>query len=156
MVSDRLTLLTVGSGRVSPNYSNAVLEVGKSYKLTATAGSGNVFSNWVGSVLGSTVISSEAASLTFTMRSNLVLQANFIPSPFSPAKGTYNGLFSETNRAQESSGMLSLSLTANGAYSGSLERGRDKYPFTGKFDVGGRRRRLCHGGGPTPGWWGWD
>ena len=137
VVSDRLTLLAVGSGRVSPNYNNAVLKVGKSYKLTATAGSGNVFSNWVGSVLGSTVFSSNAASLSFTMQSNLVLQANFIPSPFLPAKGAYNGLFSETNRTHGSSGSFTLNLTDRGAYSGNLQLGRNRYSLSGKFGAAG-------------------
>jgi hypothetical protein len=136
--SDRLTLLTVGSGKVSPNYNNAVLEVGKSYKLTATVGNGSMFSNWVGSVLGNVVFVSSTPRLTFTMRSNLVLQANIIRNPFAPVKGTYSGLFGTGSPEQNSSGFFTLTLTDRGTYSGSLKSGASSYAITGQFDMGGQ------------------
>jgi hypothetical protein len=137
VVSDRLLVQATGPGTLSPNYSNAVLEIGKNYSMTATLGKGFVLSNWVGTVLGSVVIVTNTAKLTFIMQSNLVLQANIIPNPFLRANGTYNGLFAEAGRAQESSGFVTLAVTEKGAYSGSLRRGTSTYPLTGQFDVAG-------------------
>jgi hypothetical protein len=135
--SDRLALMTAANGRVSPNYSNAWLEIGQNYALTATAGNGSVFSNWVGTVMNNVVVVSNTPRLTFTMQSNLVLLADFVPNPFILTKGTYNGLFAETNRAQGSSGFFTLTLTTNGAYSGSLKPGTNSYAVSGQFDVAG-------------------
>jgi hypothetical protein len=137
VVSDRLGVMATGPCMLSPNYSNAMLEIGKSYSMTATPKTGYVFSNWVGTVSGNVVIVTNTPRLTFIMQSNLVLQANIIPNPFLRAKGTYNGLFAEAGRAQESSGFFTLAVTDKGAYSGSLRRGTSSYSLSGQFDVAG-------------------
>jgi len=142
VVSDKLVVQATGPCTMSPNYSNAVLAISNSYPTTVAPGNGFVFSNWVGTVLGNRVIVSSTPKLTFTMQSNLVLQANIIPNPFSPVKGTYNGLLTHGVRAQESSGFFTLTLSGSGSYSGSLKRGADTYPFTGQFDVGGVARQV--------------
>src|SRR5438132_4735350 len=72
------------------------------------------------------------------MQSNMVLQTNFIHNPFPNAKGTYYGLFSEPERAQNHSGFFTLTLRASGGYSASLVRGTNTFPFSGRFDVYGR------------------
>jgi hypothetical protein len=138
VLSDRLLVRATGSCAMSPNYSNAVLEIGKRYTTTITPGKGSVLVNWVGTVLSDVVVMSNAPRLTFTMQSNLVLQANIIPNPFVSAKGTYSGLFAETNRTQESSGFLSLTLTDKGSYSASLKQGGNSYRLTGQFDMAGQ------------------
>ena len=104
---------------MSPNYSNAVLEIGKSYTTTVTPGKGFVFSNWVGSVLGNVVIVSNTPKLTFTMQSNLVLQANIIPNPFIPVKGTYNGLFAANQPGAGELGFFTLTLATTAATAGA-------------------------------------
>ena len=142
VVSDRLAVQPTGPCTTSPNYAGAMLEIGKNYTTTATPGKGFVFSNWVGSVLGNMVIMSSTPKLTFTMQSNLVLQANIIPNPFSPVKGTYNGLFAEGTRAQQSSGFFTLTLSDGGSYSGNLKCGAGSYPFTGQFDVAGQASKV--------------
>jgi hypothetical protein len=142
VVSDRLGVQATGPCTMSPNYSNAVLEIGKTYTNAVTPGKGFVFSNWVGTVMGNVVLVSNAPKLTFIMRSNLVLQANIILNPFIPVKGTYNGLFGQTNRAQESSGFFTLTLTTNGAYSGSLKPGSNSYALSGQFDLAGRASQV--------------
>jgi hypothetical protein len=141
-VTDRLKVQATGPCTMSPDYSNAVLELGKRYTTTVKTGKGYVLSNWVGSVLGDLVFVGSAPKLTFTMRSNLVLQANIIANPFIPAKGTYNGLFSATRRTQESSGSFTLALTDSGSYSGSARCGAKTYPFAGQFDVAGAARQV--------------
>jgi uncharacterized repeat protein (TIGR02543 family) len=137
VISDRLVVQATEPCTLSPNYSNTVLEIGKSYSTIATPGHGLVLSNWVGTVLGNVVIVTNTPKLTFTMQSNLVLQANIIPNPFIPIKGAYNGLFSGPDRAQESSGFFTLTLTDKGSYSGSLKQGIKAYPLSGQFDVAG-------------------
>jgi hypothetical protein len=72
VVSAVLQVQTIGKGTISPNYSNAVLEIGKSYSMTAAPGSGFSFVNWTGSQ------TSNGATLTFLMASNLSFTANFV------------------------------------------------------------------------------
>jgi hypothetical protein len=142
VVSDRLVVRATGPCTMSPNYSNAVLEIGKAYSTTVTPGKGYVLSNWVCSVPSSPDLVSSAAKVTFSMGSNLVLQANIIPNPFSPVKGTYNGLFAGGERTHDSSGFFTLTLTESGSYSASLKCGNSSYPFTGQFDAAGRDARV--------------
>ncbi len=78
VVTDVLHVATVGKGSISPNYSNAVLEINRSYTVTATPGAGFAFTNWTGQVDGTTVLSTNKPALTFTMQSNLWLTATFV------------------------------------------------------------------------------
>ena len=131
VVPSPLTLITNGLGGITRSFSGLILEVGRTYSVTAIPGPAQVFSNWVGDV------TSSVAALTFVMPSNMTLQANFIPNPFLGAKGIYKGLFGQTNRAQQLSGFVTLALADHGAYSASLKRGTNSYPWTGQFDVAG-------------------
>ena len=78
VLSAPLQVQITGLGTVSPNYSNAVLAIGQSYSMTATAGTGNVFINWTGGTNLPLVVLTNKAALQFVMQSNLVLQANFV------------------------------------------------------------------------------
>ncbi len=132
IVSDRLTLLTTGLGRLSPSYSNAVLAIGGRYTMTAIPSPGFIFSNWVGSVIA------EKAALTFTMQSNFVLQANFVTNPFPRNIGTYQGLFYDTNEvAHESSGSFSATVTSLGAFTAKIQMAGKVYAYAGQFSAGG-------------------
>ena len=72
VVSAPLQVQMTGLGRLSPNYSNAVLAIGQSYTITATPGTGFAFINWTGS------LTTNGANLKFTMASNLTFTANFV------------------------------------------------------------------------------
>ena len=147
-----LTVITNGDGTVSPNLSGKSLKANRKYTLTATAKSGNVFSNWTGT------ITTNKNPLTFTMESNTVLEANFITNPFLPFVGTYNGLFWATNGlvAETNAGMLKgLTLTTKGTYSGTLLINGASKGFSGSFDLAGvagksislgSKGRRCRGG----------
>ena len=70
-----MTVQTNGAGTITPAYNGKVLEIGKSYIMTAKALSGSVFSNWTYGISGP--VATNKAAVTFVMQSNLVLTANF-------------------------------------------------------------------------------
>ena len=126
------TLLTNGLGSISPNLGGTYLEIGRAYTLKVKPGSGQVFAGWD---MG---VNSTAPVLTFLMQPNLTLRANFIPNPYIPAMGTYNGLFYQASGVtHDTSGFFTLKLTSKGVYSGKLYIGGGRYSFTGAVWVDG-------------------
>jgi hypothetical protein len=90
------------------------------------------------------------------MQSNLVLQANFVPNPFTSLQGVYSGLFyptdksyMSTNAGPTNSGFVGLTLNNRGGYSGSLLFGGQVWSFTGAFDVGLQSRATAARKGST-------
>ena len=77
VATNQLQIRANGLGTVSPNYSNAWLEIGRNYSITSTPASGFVSTNWVASTnwIGGTTTSK--TNLTFMMASNLTLLVNF-------------------------------------------------------------------------------
>jgi len=73
-----LTVLTNGVGTVTPNYNGAFLTFGTSYSMTATAGTGFVFTNWTGGTNFPLTLVTNGPTVQFVMETNLVLQANFM------------------------------------------------------------------------------
>lgn len=113
-----------GSGWIT---NGRVLLLGSDYQLTAVSKKGSVFSHW--SLRGQDVTSTE---LTFTMSSNLVITANFVPGTdaFTAAQGVYNGLFyNHYTSAQDYSGLFTLRLNADGNGVGKLAFAGRTYPF---------------------------
>ena len=126
-----LIVQTSGVGRVSPNLNGASLEIGKSYRLRAVPGSGQVFAGWEGE-------SSESAVLNFVMRSNLILVAKFVPSPFPPVRGNYEGLVANTNGVTlNGSGSFHVTVARSGRFSGRVLLGGARHGFHGQFDLAG-------------------
>ncbi|MDB6025687.1 MAG: hypothetical protein JWM68_1910 [Verrucomicrobiales bacterium] len=142
-VNELLTITTNGMGSVAGKTNlvlgtpvdGASLLVGRPYQVTAIPGPNQVFSNWTGSV------SSSNAMLPFIMQSNMVLTANFIPNPFIPAAGTYNGLFYQTNETigitHQSAGFFSILLATNFNFSGKVVLNGDTVSLSGKFNLDG-------------------
>jgi uncharacterized repeat protein (TIGR03803 family) len=129
-----LTIFISGNGSVSPNDNGKLLKAGAKYTLKALAGSGSIFAGWTGS------INSPANPLIFTMETSTVLQANFLPDPFPPFVGTYNGLFTASDGivAETNAGMIKgLTLTSKGAYSGSFLINGASHAISGTFDATG-------------------
>ena len=124
-----LLLMTNGLGVVLPR-PPALLEIGRPYTVTAKPVVGNLFSNWTGGV------TSSSPTLTFVMQSNLVLIVNFVPSPFIAVKGTFNGLFYDTNTpAHANAGAFSLTLDDKGGVRGTVRQGTKTRKFTGTFSL---------------------
>ena len=122
VLSDRLQVTTIGKGTLSPNYSNALLELGRSYTVTATAGVGYAFTNWTGRVAGDVVFTTNKAALGFVMQSNLALTATFvdvqkpvltITSP--PANQRWsNSLFTVAGKVVDNGPVTNVSYQLNG------------------------------------------
>jgi hypothetical protein len=78
VVTNQLLIRITGLGTVSPNYSNAWLEIGRNYSITSAPASGFVFTNWLVSTnwIGAATVT--GTNLQFMMQSNLTLQASFV------------------------------------------------------------------------------
>ncbi|MGP8200630.1 MAG: choice-of-anchor tandem repeat GloVer-containing protein [Limisphaerales bacterium] len=153
--NDGLSLLINDAGTVQHGSWPATLVIGKKYTVTAAPKPGNVFCDWVGGTNSPYSVLSESSTYTFTMRSNLVLEANFIPNPFLPVKGTYNGLFFNTSNGvtEQMAGMLrGLGIGQNGTYSGTLLINGGCHAMSGAFDAAGQATnhiaRPASQGGP--------
>ncbi len=143
-----LTLIIQGQGTVTPNLNSASLILGQTYTMTATPANGYEFAGWSGNVQA---VQSSAASLTFVMASNLVLQASFIPTPYTAGAGTYNGLFFEGDEIRVSSaGAFKVSADGNGYYSGWLQSGYTRHAISGKLDLGLRATNVIARWNSTP------
>jgi hypothetical protein len=141
----QLSMTKTGAGTVSPDLSSTTLIVGQSYTVTATPASGYLFSGWSGSV------SSQSPTITFTMQSNTVLQANFVASPFAGATATYNGLFNEADEVRlHSSGAFNVFIDGSGNFSAWVQLGYTRYQFAGAFEVNLRTTNVVARWDGTP------
>ena len=96
--------------------------VGSSRTVKATPGSGYLFADWTE---GGVVVST-SNPYAFTLSADRNLVANFIPNPFIPVKGTYNGLFYEAGGVlHQSSGLLHAGYHSKGNLQRELGCGRD-------------------------------
>jgi sugar lactone lactonase YvrE len=77
VLSGVLQVQTVGLGTISPNYSNAMLQLGQNYSLTAAPRTGFTFLNWMVSTNWLGGLATNSATVQFMMTSNLTLTATF-------------------------------------------------------------------------------
>jgi hypothetical protein len=129
VVTNQLQIRTLGLGTVSPNYSNAWLEIGRNYSITSAPATGFVFTNWTVStnwIGGATVTST---NLQFMMQSNLTLQASFVetsnPTLFitAPTAGQHmtNALATVTGTTSDKWGVTGVWYQLNnGAWNASV------------------------------------
>ncbi len=138
----QVTVIITGTGTVSPNLTTQTLRAGRSYTITATPGPGQIFAGWSGSM------NSSSTRLTFVIRSNLVLEASFIPSPYAPVMGSYNGLFHESDEVSVlSSGYMSLKTDVQGGYSGTLKLRSRSFTLRGKLNGQLQATNVLYGSG---------
>lgn len=121
------------AGPITSSLNSKLLHVGQSYTAIAKGVKGSVFEGWT---LDGTNISN-GPELTFTMQTNLVLQANFIPNPFGNIAGNYIGLFMpyQSNTLQNS-GYFSLAVTTKGGFSGYWETSATRHSISGQLSAG--------------------
>jgi uncharacterized repeat protein (TIGR01451 family) len=134
-----ITVVVNGSGTVSGVANGQLLNLGQNYTATATPAEGSSFVNWSGGVSGT------STSLTFMMKSNLVVIATFNSTStngtnaFTPVAGVFNGLFFDTNDIESaSSGSFTLTMKATGAYNALVQNQGRKYSVKGALDSNGQ------------------
>lgn len=126
--SGPLTVEINGNGMVSPGFEGtSTRTLGSKYTIQAYPASGYVFDGWSGST------NSMSNPMTFVMSDQLDIQANFIPNPFIPVKGTYYGLVTNDSIDFSSTGSFKITTGSTSSFSGSLRLGKSSYSFSGKF-----------------------
>jgi hypothetical protein len=135
-----LTVLTSGSGTVTPNLNGKLLHAKTKYTLKAVPSKTSVFVGWNGSIV------TNKNPLTFTMESNTIFEAIFEANPFLVYKGVFNGLFYSTNGVTEqTAGLLkNLSVASTGSYSASLLLNGATLPVHGAFSLDGQSTVVLH------------
>lgn len=111
-----LTVLINGGGTVSPNFNGVLLEIGRTYSMTATAGKGCSFVNWTGSQ------ETDSPTISFVMASNLTFTANFTDpirptvTIVSPKKGmsVSNNIYVATGTALDNGQLAAVWYQLNG------------------------------------------
>jgi cyclophilin family peptidyl-prolyl cis-trans isomerase len=129
----KLAVNVQGKGTVTAGLNGKYLEVGKTYTISATPKSGQIFAFWTGGVAAP-----NSTATPFVMSSNTVLTANFTSNLFPAVAGAYTGLFlipgsvSPTN-----AGFVTLTTTESGGFSGRLMFPSRTYPMIGGFVYNG-------------------
>ena len=137
ILSAQLGLLTNGVGSIARNFTGSLLPVGNLYTVTAVPGDDQIFVGWSGT------LNAFSNPLTFTMQTNMSLQANFVPNPFIALQGSYNGLFHPADMMggitgwadATNSGFFKVTLAANGEFGGELMLEGASRPFSGALDL---------------------
>ncbi|MDW8310134.1 MAG: immunoglobulin domain-containing protein, partial [Verrucomicrobiales bacterium] len=129
-----LTLLIQGNGRVTGATNGQRLEIGRTHTIRAMPALRHLFTEWSGG------LQSTNPTLVFEMRTNLLLRASFVTNPFVGLKGTYQGLFAETNavRNHDRSGSFTLTVAEAGTFSANFQIGTRRLAAAGRFDWLGR------------------
>ncbi|MGZ4972366.1 MAG: InlB B-repeat-containing protein [Limisphaerales bacterium] len=127
-----------GGGKVTPQQKSPVVQLGHTYNLHAIPNPGNLFAGWSGS------INTTQPNISFTLSSNMVLNARFVTNPFIALKGNFTGLFYDTNNiTMDSAGSVSFLVDPNGGFSGHLGMNTaSSVPFGGHFDVDGNATSI--------------
>ena len=132
-----ITISIVGNGTVTPNLNGQLLDVGRSYTISALPANGHAFSNWSGG------ISAITAQITFVMQSNLTLVATFydntrpqltVTSPAGNVRIT-NGLITVSGTASDNVGVSRvLYRVGNNAFQPA--NGTASWSFTPSLSAG--------------------
>jgi uncharacterized repeat protein (TIGR03803 family) len=138
VVPRQLQLGMSGVGTFTPNYSNAWLEVGRNYTITAKPAAGYVFSNWSGDIVSS------QPKLTFMMQSNLTLVANFTaPSQPSARAVVPSSVQIRLSGKPSAPGRgIRLELEVGGALNGRVEYSTDLIHWTTLTNFSGCNETL--------------
>lgn len=114
--SATLTVQINGGGTVTPDLNGALLEIGRTYSITAQPGANCAFVSWTGS------LPTNSPTLTFVMASNLTFTANFT-DPVAPTVAitfpknggnVSNAVFTATGTAADNGQLASVWYQLNG------------------------------------------
>jgi|GEM_PF-6694257 len=141
-----------GNGTVTSGFAPvSYRDVGTFTTITATPEKGQLFTGWTANgaaafQTGLTPAMLLQPKLSFTFREGLVLRANFVPHPFTPAvTGIYNGGITPnatlpTLSALDTEGYASFTVKSTGAFTGTLKIDGAAVPVSGLFDGNGVAR----------------
>jgi uncharacterized repeat protein (TIGR02543 family) len=133
LASLNVTVDPAGGGTVG-GMPAAGLRVGDAVLLTAVPASGFAFTGWTGG------LTSAKPALAFAMPAALALTAHFSSSPILNATGRYRGLALTSPVTHASCGVVKVTITTKGAFSGQAVIGGAKFGFRGVFDADGIAR----------------
>jgi hypothetical protein len=119
---------------VSNSAKNVV--AGQHFAATAVPAPGAVFNGWTATLDGAPYFTAVDETLVFETKPNLVLKAEFIPNPFDPLFGIYEGLVTGDNAAER--GTFKITVSKTGAFTGRLTAGVLTLPLKGKVLGSGR------------------
>ncbi len=129
-----LTVTVIGTGSVTPDLTKTPQAVGSTLTLTAKPGTGEVLSSWS----GTGGLFATTPTISFTMQSNMMLQVTFVPNPFLPVVGNYQGLFYDTGApAHENAGFFNATVASTGSFTSKLILAGKSYSLSGQFAAGG-------------------
>lgn len=130
-----LQLEVEGAGRILGLTNGQSLQAGRSYTVTARPGARHYFEGWSGSV------TSSSATITFEVpaeATHFSLRATFPIYPFATLAGLYQGVFRATaTPTLEDAGYVTMSLSGNREYRGTILHRGGRYNYTGRFDSSG-------------------
>ena len=131
--ASQLTVEARGAGSLTRGFLGITTRtVGKDYVITAVPAPGFLFSNWSGDVNG------EEPRLSFTMRDDMEIVANFVVSPFTEAAGSYAGLLvNEATLSQNTRLRLRLTLGLRGEVSGMANYDCTSFSIRGRLSPTG-------------------
>ena len=144
--STKLEVAIVGSGALTPNYSEAMRQLGSTNTMTAAGANGYAFQKWLVSTNWGDSVTSTNAKLTFVMQSNLTIAAVFIPA-------TYVGLYlpaAANEVAPTNAGSVTITLTDKRALSGKMILAGKSLSFSGGLDWDNRVSITNARSGNTP------
>lgn len=131
-----LTIQIAGNGTVSPDPNGQLLDVGKTYKLIAKPGTGQIFAGW------SHGITSLFPTLQFVMVANLVLDATFVANPFPTRSGSYTGIITSVPASHAAGGLFQAKITSSGLATGKIVIGGKPVPFKTSLRADGQAPLL--------------
>jgi len=138
-----LTVLINGSGTVVPNLNGMILQTGTVIQMKEKPNKGYVIAGWSGD------IGVKGDTLLCGMQSNLVVQANFVPTPFIPVTGSFEGNINPLT-AGPPGGTFRAKITRTGKFSGKIRSENKNYLFSGVFWVDGSYSGLINRKGLPP------
>jgi hypothetical protein len=122
-----------GYGALSGITNGQTLGIGRTYNVTARPGKGEVFVAWAtNGVLGGTT-----TNISFTMEEGLGITLYFRDNPFPGLKGSYAGLFYDTDHDLNltNAGAFTVTVATNGTCSGKLTLAASSLSFSGKLGL---------------------
>jgi len=125
-----LTLTINGRGKVIPNLDGRILETTVIYQMLVKPNPGYAFAGWTGD------LTTNRSTLNFAMASNLVLQANFVPTPFTSAAGTYQGVIASTGATQDSVN-FKAKISRDGTFTAKIQLRNATYGVNANYALSG-------------------